>query len=387
MTDGPIGYTQAVAMGLDGKGTEDGTKPTHPYVVGIAAAVAAIGLFLAARWALGEVYVADWESDPGSQQPVMLEAVNFPVPEVVSYNSGVYEFEHGDYKAASNDFKNAYRAMGGHDGSGRECDARVNYALSLVTPVNVDAIAADPDLQSREQRTNDAIVVLTQARNALTEEGCASDDGDPHDADAEQLKEDIDRALDKLERQQRQDRQEEQQQQQQRQQQQGQQGQQGQQSDPNGEQDGGSDGGNREGGDADGDSDGGGNREGGNAEGNSEDGDADGSSEGGSTDGSSDGGNADSGNQDDGTGGDGGSGNEDGGRAGGQSGNKEGEGGSGNEDGEGSGGVDKEDGSGKIDEDDLEQRLHDRRSGNGEGGGSTSPDLEDWLGGRSDRPW
>lgn len=164
-----------------------------PVWVGVISAVILIaGFLLIARWALGSVFVSDYERGfYRADIPATLTTINFPQPEVGDYDLGAIRFQEGKYSEAEKAFE---RTVSQELSAPMDCDARVNLALSKCWQMDL-AAARSGDAQAKES----AVALLHEARDVLTENGCAADDGSSHDAEAQQLKEDIDKLLQELE--------------------------------------------------------------------------------------------------------------------------------------------------------------------------------------------
>ncbi len=132
------------------------------------------------RYRQGEIEVAGEEK--------LLE-FNFPESYVPYYNLGNAAYKNGDYNSAISYYN---EALGMHPGEGKDCMIRINLALALCRTINFY------NLDSQE-KIDTALFILYKARDVLTENGCASPEGsDGHNADAQQLKEDIDRMIEML---------------------------------------------------------------------------------------------------------------------------------------------------------------------------------------------
>lgn len=127
------------------------------------------------------------------------------------YNLGNVCYKKGDYNAAITYYQDALK---NHPTEKDECLIRINLALAMCNTIDFQRLDSDEKVQT-------ALFILYKARDVLTEKGCASpNEGEKgHNADAQQLKEDIDKMIEKLENPDQQQQQQDQQQQQQQQQQ------------------------------------------------------------------------------------------------------------------------------------------------------------------------
>lgn len=111
----------------------------------------------------------------------------FLQPYIADYNNGNVYYQKGDYDAAIMAYQNALEHHCGHP---RECMIRINLALAMVTPIDPDEIT--------DSQIEDMIELLEDAKQILCVHGCATEDGNGHNEEAQQLKEDIDRFEEEL---------------------------------------------------------------------------------------------------------------------------------------------------------------------------------------------
>lgn len=197
----PSGSSQP-GGGTDGR--EDGKRPkwTMPKWANIALTLSTIALTLVA-FLLGGRYVLNMRfldsyanGSYNAAIPNTLTYLNFPDPYLPYHNFGCATFMMGNYDYAAGAFLTALENDPPHDEPypSRECQTRINLALALTRPLDIDHWRTENERQK-------LIGILTEARGYLTEDGCANpakDVFDGHSADAEQLKKDIDKALEKL---------------------------------------------------------------------------------------------------------------------------------------------------------------------------------------------
>lgn len=103
------------------------------------------------------------------------------------YNEGNVYYRKGDFNAAIEAYQNALER---HPSQYKECMIRINLALAMVTPMD-PAEMTDSDIA-------DAIQILEDAKQILCADGCAAENGNGHNKDAQTLKEDIDRFEEEL---------------------------------------------------------------------------------------------------------------------------------------------------------------------------------------------
>lgn len=168
-------------------------KMTTVYKIGriaLGALILIVSFFLLSRFLINRSFLTAYaEGNYEYDQEKKLLTMNAPEGYLPHYNMGNAAYEEGDYDSAVIFYE---RALSNYIPKGKECDIRVNLALSLIARIDFDHLNTD-------ERINDAIEELQKARNVLTEVGCADPDGtDGHDPEAEQLKQDIDRMIEQL---------------------------------------------------------------------------------------------------------------------------------------------------------------------------------------------
>ena len=114
--------------------------------------------------------------------------MNFPESYLPFYNLGNAAYKMGDYNSAIGYYN---QALQNYPPKNKECLIRINLALSLCNTIDFY------NLDSQE-KIDTALFVLYKARDVLLEKGCATNEGDGHNADAQKLKEDIDAMIEKL---------------------------------------------------------------------------------------------------------------------------------------------------------------------------------------------
>ena len=115
--------------------------------------------------------------------------LNFPESYLPYYNLGNVCYEKKEYDKAVGYYQKALKLYPQPD---RECSIRINLALALCNTIDFY------DLDSQE-KIDTALFILYKARDVLLENGWAVEEGENYrDKDAQQLKEDIDKMIDKL---------------------------------------------------------------------------------------------------------------------------------------------------------------------------------------------
>lgn len=198
-TGGPQDGSQEKDKPGNGAG---GSGMTLPKGVSVALTVTSVivglaSVLLAVRFVLNLRFLDAYDRgqyDPNV--PNTLTYLNFPEPYLPYHNLGCASFMLGGYDFAAVSFEEALHHDPPHAEPypSRECQIRINLALALTREIDVESWA---DEAQRQQMVD----ALMTARNFLTEDGCANpakDVFDGHSEDAEQLKRDIDKALERL---------------------------------------------------------------------------------------------------------------------------------------------------------------------------------------------
>lgn len=110
------------------------------------------------------------------------------VPYILQYNYGNMAYNQKKYEEAIEKYENALDLF---PPKSKECNIRINLALSMLKTIKSD------------DTVSVKLNVLQKAREVLTEKGCANEqDDNGHNAEAEKLKKDIDKEIEKLKKQQ-----------------------------------------------------------------------------------------------------------------------------------------------------------------------------------------
>ncbi|MBE6015636.1 MAG: tetratricopeptide repeat protein [Lachnospiraceae bacterium] len=149
----------------------------------------AFGIFLTIRYFINHNYVTAYNNgDYNATGEDILKTMNFPEGYVPYYNLGNAAYQKGEYILAAENFSQALKY---YPREGEDCKIRINLALSLCYTIDFEKL-------DNESKIESALVTLYQARNTLMQNGCANDEGTGHNKDAQQLKEDIDKMIEKL---------------------------------------------------------------------------------------------------------------------------------------------------------------------------------------------
>lgn len=155
------------------------------------------GLWIVLVLLLGVLLLADVSNksfisnfNNGIYQQNPLGFLGFWEPHVNHYNRGNLYYSLGDYERAIEEYQEALSTVSGKP---YDCMTRINYALSLVVPLDLENITED--------NVDEILAVLYEARDILCENGCAKPNSDHggHDSDAQKLKNEIEDLIELLE--------------------------------------------------------------------------------------------------------------------------------------------------------------------------------------------
>lgn len=118
----------------------------------------------------------------------ILTFFNFPQSYVADYNYGNILYKNGKYESAIEEYK---KALKGFVPKYKKCNIIINYALAICKTVNVN--------EENQDSINNAISIYESAIDILTQEGCANkNDNNGHSEQAEKLKSDIQKEIERL---------------------------------------------------------------------------------------------------------------------------------------------------------------------------------------------
>lgn len=113
---------------------------------------------------------------------------NFPESYVANYNYGNILYKNEKYELAIKEYE---KALNNCIFKYKRCNIIINYALAICKTVNLD--------ENSIESINNAIDIYESALNILTKEGCANkNDDNGHNENAEKLKKDIQKEIDRL---------------------------------------------------------------------------------------------------------------------------------------------------------------------------------------------
>lgn len=139
---------------------------------------------------MNEVHVSNYNKGNNSDFLVKsLIVLDFAEPCVARYNYGNILYQKENYEKAAEQY---FYALDESPSKKKECDIRVNLALSLLKQVNLNDIET-------EDGKNNVIEALEEIIDILCENDCAHKyDDDGHDTDAQTLKNEIEQFLNTL---------------------------------------------------------------------------------------------------------------------------------------------------------------------------------------------
>jgi tetratricopeptide (TPR) repeat protein len=154
--------------------------------------VIVILLKLICDYILNTVQVNSYKEEKYNADLAQLVAtLNFNKSYAANYNYGNVLYKTGNYEGAIEQYKNALNTI---VPSHEECDIRVNYALAICKTVKLEK-----EEETDEAKVNEAIKKYESAIDVLVEVECARrNDNNGHDKDAQQLKNDIQKEIDRL---------------------------------------------------------------------------------------------------------------------------------------------------------------------------------------------
>ncbi|MBQ6815417.1 MAG: tetratricopeptide repeat protein [Lachnospiraceae bacterium] len=142
---------------------------------------------LAFTYLYNESIIDDYEENDYSSDVDPLLFANWIQPYLAHYNMGNIHYQNKDYQSAIEEYN---QALEENPSKEQECSVRINLALAMIATLGED--------YDSEENVEASIEKLTEARNVLLQDGCATENGDGHSETAEKLKKEIDDLLDEL---------------------------------------------------------------------------------------------------------------------------------------------------------------------------------------------
>jgi len=157
----------------------------------IIAAFTVVGLILfkfAFQFIYNEWVISKYEEQDYSENFNLLEMLNVNEPYIVYYNNGNVQYKLKNYKEA---IKYYEQSLENNPPEGKECPIRINLALANLGLLKDDCFS--------EKEIDNTIAILKKCLEILSEDGCATDDGDGHDNRAQRLYDEIKELLEQAE--------------------------------------------------------------------------------------------------------------------------------------------------------------------------------------------
>ena len=134
------------------------------------------------RYLVNEKFISLYENGEYEEENIeSLSLLNINEPYIYYYNLGNVYYKNDDFDNAIESYE---RALELHPTKEKECDIRINLALAKLEKIDDD--------YNQEENIDKTLDILDEAREVLLEKDCATEDGDGHNSEAQELKEDID---------------------------------------------------------------------------------------------------------------------------------------------------------------------------------------------------
>lgn len=166
--------------------------PLKIYVMIVLAIVMTVlSVILISKLVLNHSYVVAYANEEYLvEKEEKLLKLNIPESYLPYYNLGNAAYSQLDYNSAIGYYT---KALSLFPVGQKECDIRVNLALSMCYSIDFDHLSSQESIDT-------ALIILYKAKDILLENGWASEvHEEGKDADAQQLKEDIDKMIELLE--------------------------------------------------------------------------------------------------------------------------------------------------------------------------------------------
>ncbi|MBR0164173.1 MAG: hypothetical protein IJQ12_05815 [Lachnospiraceae bacterium] len=193
---------------MESQKTKKKMPKSEKAIIGVISVLCAVifagGLFFALRHVINEAYNLAYRREYYFDRSATTHMHPLkPEGWVPYYNTGNNDFQNGRYQSAVDNYMMALEEIPPHEettytqeGEDAECEIRINLALSMLHMIDFENL----HINDREE-VDRVVAALLEARGILTAEDCAHlDDPNGHNADAEQLKKEIDEILMRLNR-------------------------------------------------------------------------------------------------------------------------------------------------------------------------------------------
>lgn len=142
-------------------------------------------LCLLINYIANEMMIKKYEENEYAENKISV--LGFTEPYIAHYNRGNILYKKDNYDEAVKEYEKALYLNPSHD---RECKIRINLALAMVVPIDLESIT--------QKNVDEVLETLEKAKNVLYEHGCALSYGNGHNKDAQTLKEEIDKLEEEL---------------------------------------------------------------------------------------------------------------------------------------------------------------------------------------------
>lgn len=142
-------------------------------------------LCLLVNYIANEMMIKKYENNEYIENKISV--LGFTEPYISHYNRGNIFYKNDNYDEAIKEYEKALHLNPPYD---RECKIRINLALAMVVPIDLDKIT--------KEDVDEVLETLEKAKNVLYEHGCANSQGNGHNEDAQTLKEEIDKLEEEL---------------------------------------------------------------------------------------------------------------------------------------------------------------------------------------------
>lgn len=135
-----------------------------------------------------EWVITRYDEEDYSENFSLLEMMNFTEQYIVYYNNGNVSYQLHNYDDAIQYYE---QALEKDPPEGKECPIRINLALAKLGLLDKDCFS--------EKKIENTIALLQDCLHILSEDGCATDDGNGHDNRAQRLYDEIKELLQQAE--------------------------------------------------------------------------------------------------------------------------------------------------------------------------------------------
>lgn len=153
--------------------------------IGIWSVVLVCFLCLGANYISNEVWIDGYQS--GDYKGSCLQILGFTEAYIAPYNEGNRQYQLENYEKAIEQYE---KALTRHPSYHRECKIRINLVLAMLAGIEPEKIT--------KENLQDTLNLLEDAKEVLYAHGCAEEEEEGHNADAQRLKDEIEQFEKKL---------------------------------------------------------------------------------------------------------------------------------------------------------------------------------------------